>query len=236
MKVKSSLRAFILTGLGVVTISPALFAAPLTVNVTSGTTVVSDYRPADFFSSASLVQSIDMIAPPTVSINGVNNSVSLTLSAPEGHVIQVAPLAEGLDLFIDVNYVDGDATSLGSITSSMISFSDLVGTAPTLSNDLGIYPYGLLFQFRFYAVTSAFSFTSMTVTSTIDGTGANVTLNRQTVSMQAQDINYSGPGTEPYASLISVPTAVPEPGTAILLLALGALLFLRYQKRRSVTA
>ena len=53
----------------------------------------------------------------------------------------------------------------------------------------------------------------MTVNSTIDGTGSNVTLNRQTTIMQAVDQNYSGPGTEPYASLISVPTAVPEPSS-----------------------
>jgi hypothetical protein len=59
----------------------------------------------------------------------------------------------------------------------------------------------------------------MTVDSTIDGTGSNVTLNRQATSMQVQDQDYSGPGTAPYASLISVPTAVPEPSTYCMALA-----------------
>jgi hypothetical protein len=201
--------------------SPAVFATPLTVNVTSGTTVVSRYRPGDDEDPPSLIQDIDLVAPATISLNGVNNLISFTLSAPEGHVIQVAPLAEGMNLNIDVNYVDGDATSLGNITATDVSFVGLVGSAPTLSNELGLYPYGLFFHFRFYGFTTPFSFTSMTVDSTIDGTGSNVTLNRQDggALIQAQDTNYSGPGTEPYASLISVPMAVPEPSTYAMALA-----------------
>jgi hypothetical protein len=212
-------RVGFMVGVAALLSSPAVFATPLTVNATSGTTVSSQYRPAFDGDPASLGQSIDLLAPATISLNGVNNLISFTLSAPEGHAIQVAPLAEGMDLFVDVNYVDGDATSLGNITATDVSFVGLVGSAPTLSNDLGLYPYGLLFHFRFYGFTTPFSFTSMTVNSTIDGTGSNVTLNRQTTVMQAQDNNYSGPGTEPYASLISVPTAVPEPSTYAMALA-----------------
>jgi hypothetical protein len=236
MKIKSSLRAFILTGLGLVAMPPAVFATPLTVNVTSGTTVGSDYFPAEDGNPASLFQNIDLLAPATISLNGVNNLISFTLSAPEGHVIQIDPLAEGMNLLIQVNYVDGDATSLGNITATNFSFGGLVGSAPTSSSELGIYFYGLLFQFHFNGITDPFSFTSMTVTSTIDGTGGNVTLNRQNggASMQAQDTNYSGPGTEPYASLISVPTAVPEPSTyamALAGLACGGYSMFRRRKR-----
>ncbi|MEI8228991.1 MAG: PEP-CTERM sorting domain-containing protein [Planctomycetota bacterium] len=221
MKIKSSLRAFILTGLGLVAMPPAVFATPLTVNVASGTTVVSEYLPSDHGDPPGLIQNIDFVAPATISLNGVNNLISFTLSAPVGHAIQIDPLAEGMNLFIQVNYVDGDATSLGNITATGISFGGLVGSAPTLNRQLGIYPYGLLFQFHFYGITDAFSFTSMTVNSTIDGTGSNVTLNLQDggAFMQAQDNDYSGPGTEPYASLISVPTAVPEPSTYAMALA-----------------
>jgi hypothetical protein len=214
-------RVGFMVGVAALLSSPAVFATPLTVNATSGTTVNSNYTPPDpFFSpSASLGQDIELSAPATISLNGVNNLVSFTLSAPVGHKIQVAPLAEGLNLFVAVNYVDGDATSLGNITATNVSFGGLVGSAPTLNNQLGIYPYGLLFQFQFYGVTDPFSFTSMTVDSTIDGTGSNVTLNRQITSMQVQDQDYSGPGTAPYASLISVPTAVPEPSTYCMALA-----------------
>jgi hypothetical protein len=213
---------------------PAVFATPLAVNVTSGTTVNSLYRPAKDGNPARLVQTIDLLAPETISLNGVNNLISFTLSAPEGHIIQIDPLAEGMRLNIDVNYVDGDATSLGNITATNFSFGGLVGSAPTPSSELGIYSYGLLFQFRFYGVTDPFSFTSMTVDSTIDGTGSNVTLNRQTTMMQAVDQNYSGPGTAPYASLISVPTAVPEPSTycmALTGLACGGYSLFRRHKR-----
>ncbi len=200
--------------------SPAVFATPLTVNATSGTTVSSRYTPPGFGPPfATLDQTINLVAPATISLNGVNNLVSFTLSAPAGHAIQVDPLAEGLDLFFTVNYVDGDATSLGNITATNFSFGGLVGTAPTSSSQLGIYPYGLLFQFQFFGVTNPFSFTSMTVDSTIDGTGSNVTLNRQTTEMQATAAPYSGPSTAPYASLISVPTAVPEPSTYCMALA-----------------
>jgi hypothetical protein len=208
-----------MVGVAALLSSPAVFATPLAVNVTSGTTVSSQYRPGFRGDPASLGQSIDLLAPATISLNGVNNLISFTLSAPVGHAIQVDPLAEGLDLFVSVNYVDGDATSLGNITATNVLFGDLVGSAPTLNTQLGIYNYGLLFQFQFYGVTDPFSFTSMTVDSTIDGTGSNVTLNRQITSMQASDQNYSGPGTAPYASLISVPTAVPEPSTVAMALA-----------------
>ena len=208
-----------MVGVAALLSSPAVFATPLTVNATSGTTVSSQYRPAFDGDPASLGQSIDLLAPATISLNGVNNLVSFTLSAPVGHAIQVDPLAEGLGLFVSVNYVDGDATSLGNITATNVSFGGLVGSAPTLNTQLGIYNYGLLFQFQFFGVTNPFSFTSMTVDSTIDGTGSNVTLNRQTTSMQVQDQDYSGPGTAPYASLISVPTAVPEPSSVAMTLA-----------------
>ncbi len=214
-------RVGFMVGVAALLSSPAVFATPLTVNATSGTTVSSNYFPADpnFGQAASLGQDIELFAPATISLNGVNNLVSFTLSAPVGHAIQVDPLAEGLGLFVTVNYVDGDATSLGNITATNVSFGGLVGSAPTLNNQLGIYPYGLLFQFQFYGVTDPFSFTSMTVDSTIDGTGSNVTLNRQSTDMQVQDQNYSGPGTAPYASLISVPTTVPEPSTCVMALA-----------------
>ncbi len=237
MNIPSPLRTLLMAALGLSALPATLLASPLSVDVTSETTVVSDYRPADFFFVASLSQSINLIAPPTLSINGVTDSVSLTLSAPAGRILQVDPLAEGLSLFIDVNYVDGDATSLGNILTTDISFEGLAGTAPTLSSSLGFYPYGLLFQIRFYDFSNAFSFTRMTVTSTIDGTGANVTFNRQTVMIQAQDTDYSGPTTEPYAALLSTaPAPVPEPGTAILPLALGALLLQRLQKRSRLAA
>jgi hypothetical protein len=206
-------RVVFMFGVAVLLGSPAVSATPLAVNVTSGTTVNSMYRPGRFGDPASLGQSIDLLAPETISLNGVNNLISFTLSAPEGHIYQIDPLAEGLGLFVTVNYVDGDATSLGNITATNVSFGGLVGSAPTLNSQLGIYNYGLLFQFQFYGVTDPFSFTSMTVDSTIDGTGSNVTLNRQSTVMQVQDNDYSGPGTEPYASLISVPTAVPEPSS-----------------------
>ena len=206
-------RVVFMFGVAVLLGSPAVFATSLAVNVTSGTTVNSMYRPAGGGDSDRLYQIIDLLAPETISLNGVNNLISFTLSAPEGHAIQVDPLAEGLGLAVTVNYVDGDATSLGNITATNVSFGGLVGSAPTLNTELGIYNYGLLFQFQFYGVTDPFSFTSMTVDSTIDGTGSNVTLNRQATDMQVQDHDYSGPGTEPYASLISVPTVAPEPSS-----------------------
>ena len=215
---------------------PAVFATPLTVNVTSGTTVDSQYNPGDGSEPANFYQNVDVLAPATISLNGVNNLISFTLSAPVGHAIQIDPLAEGMNLFIQVNYLDGDATSLGNITATGVSFGGLVGPAPTLNSQLGIYFYGLLFQFNFYGITDAFSFTSMTVNSTIDGTGSNVTLNLQDggALIQAQDNDYSGPGTEPYASLISVPTAVPEPSTycmALAGLACGGYTIFRRRKR-----
>jgi len=212
-------RVVFMVGVAALLSSPAVFATPLTVNVTSGTTVGSSYHPGRDGDPASLAQTIDLLAPPTISLNGVNNLISFTLSAPEGHIIQIDPLAEGMNFNIAVIYVDGDATSLGNITATNFSFGGLVGSAPTSSSQVGIYNYGLFFQFQFYGITDPFSFTSMTIDSTIDGTGSNVTLNRQTTIMQAQDNDYSGPGTAPYASLISVPTAVPEPSTYCMALA-----------------
>jgi hypothetical protein len=213
-------RVGFMVGVAALLSSPAVFATPLTVNATSGTTVSSNYTPPGFgLPFANLNQTINLVAPATISLNGVNNLVSFTLSAPVGHAIQVDPLAEGLNLYVTVNYVDGDATSLGNITATNISFGGLVGSAPTLNTQLGIYNYGLMFQFQFFGVTNPFSFTSMTVDSTIDGTGSNVTLNRQTTNMQAAAMPYSGPSTAPYASLISVPTAVPEPSTYAMALA-----------------
>ena len=227
-------RVGFMVGVAALLSSPAVFATPLTVNVTSGTTVVSSYRPGRDGDPARLVQTIDLLAPETISLNGVNNLISFTLSAPEGHIIQIDPLAEGMRLNIAVNYVDGDATSLGNITATDVSFGGLVGSAPTSSSQLGIYPYGLLFQFQFDGVTNPFSFTNMTVNSTIDGTGSDVTLNRQTTVMQAIDNSYSGPSTAPYASLISVPTAVPEPSTyAIALAGLACGGYSLFRRRRA---
>ena len=115
-------RVVFMFGVAVLLGSPAVFATPLAVNVTSGTTVGSDYLPAEDGNPASLFQNIDLLAPATISLNGVNNLISFTLSAPEGHVIQIDPLAEGMNLNIDVNYVDGDATSLGNINFCFFQF------------------------------------------------------------------------------------------------------------------
>ena len=233
-----TLRAIALFGFALVTLSPPLYATPLSVEVTSGTTVSSDYYPSDGFDPAVLCQNIALIAPPTLSLNGASSSISFTLSAPEGHMIQISPLAEGLRLAIVVNYIDGDATSLGTMGETRISFTNLIGTDPTtrFSNSLHIVNYGLLFQYSFDNVTSPFSFTSMTVTSGISGTGDNVILNSQTTLLQVQDNNYSGPDMEPYASLVSVP-AVPEPAIwALQAFSLGVFLCVRNLKRRYRTA
>ena len=231
-----TLHALALLGLALVNFSSPLSAAPLLVDVTSGTTVSSNYRPGDSSSDpAGLLQEIALSAPPTLSLAGVSTSISFTLSAPEGHRIQISPLAEGLRLAITVNYIDGDATSLGTIGATEVSFTNLTGNDPTpnFSNNLLILEYGLFFQYSFDNITNPFSFTSMTVTSGISGTGANVNLNSQTTLLQVQDNNYSGSDTEPYESLLSVPP-VPEPATcALLILSLGALLVLRHKKRRT---
>lgn len=222
MKNTFRIGAFILTGVGFVILPAVLVAAPLTVEVTADAMVVSRY---DNGAVDALFQTITLSAPATLSLDGVNNSISFTLFAPAGRSISVSPLGSIPTFYIVVDYRGGDATSLGTTGETTTSFAGLTGTAPIFFNETYITSDGLFFSYGSGSVESAFSFTSVTITTLISGTGADVTLNRTESKIEAADTDYSGPSTEPYPSLLSVPSVVPEPGTVFLsLLALGALI------------
>lgn len=207
-------------------------AASLSLTGTA-TTVTTNYNPGDgMFSNPSISATTTLSVPTTLSTSGASGSVVYEIRAPDGYQINLFPTGNS-SLSVLTYYNSGPSnTGLSYAGSASVSFTNLTGTAPTFSSfgSLGYTDHAYFSQVFSASISSPISFTAMTFTTPLSGTGNDTTVSlTETARMILQDSNYFGASN---ATLMSI-TAIPEPGTYALFagLAAGACIVIRRRKR-----
>jgi len=227
--------AFILLGL----ISAS--AQDLVISGSASASLQTSYDPPEYGFPGVLQMSSTVGVPATINTSGASGYVDLEFVAPIGDQINVTPDASGDDLYISAYYVASSNAGLSLNGAIIVTFTGLVGTAPTFSSGGSYfgYSYGeeaLDLDFNATTTLSDFSFTGIEISIPISGVGNNVQLSQSGIAqIQVSNDSYSGatPPNNPQLLSVTSPEPVPEP-SAIAFLGLSAfsLPFLRRLIRR----
>lgn len=181
--------------------SISTFAVPLDITLTGGS-------PSENYGESLLLdpgfQNVALVANQSqvssINLAGVN-SMSVTWAAPAGYMYVINPPPAGLagngdSIWFQAQYGNpGQASSLGSITSSSFSIHSVYGTSPfapfaagaEISNTSQNGPALTFGVFGGMSPSSEpFAFTSLTISAAFSGTGSDTTLNKTASDIYAE--------------------------------------------------
>jgi hypothetical protein len=197
-------------------------AQDLVISGTVSSSIQTTYTPSEFSYPAILQMGSTVSVPGTINPAGDSGHVDLEFAAPAGEQINITPDSSGDDLYIAAYYVANSDAGLSLNGPVTVTFTGLVGTAPTFTTGGSFFGYSFgdeALDLDFNATSlSNFSFTGVEFSFPVSGTGNNVQLSQSgSAEIQVSNDNYSG-GTPPNnPQLISVTQSVPEPSTFALL-------------------
>jgi hypothetical protein len=226
-------RLFPLGAVVAFALSPvAAHADPLSLTGIASTTVTTNYQSGGMFSDPSISATTVLSVPNPLSTSGASGSVVYEIRAPDGYQINLFPTGNS-SLSVLTYYNSGPSnTGLSYAGSATVSFTNLTGTAPTFTSfgSLGYTDHAYFSQVFSASISSPISFTAITFTTPLSGTGNNTTVSlTESARMSMQDSSYFGASN---AVLMSI-TPIPEPGTYALFagLAAGACILIRRRQR-----
>lgn len=213
-------------------------AQDLVVSGSASASLQTTYTPSEFGEPAILQMSSTVGVPGSINPAGDSGYINLDFSAPAGDVINITPDSSGDDLYIAAYYVANSNAGLSLSGPVVVTFTGLVGTAPTFGSGGSYFGYSfgdeaLDLDFNATSLTD-FSFTGVQFSFPVSGAGNNVDLTQSGIAqIEVSNDNYSGATPPNNPQLVSVTQAVPEPST-LACLGLGAffLPFLRRVLRR----
>ncbi len=182
-----------------------------------------DYTPPfelpPFVIPGQLQYTATLSAPATLNTSGVSGTAVFTVSAPIGDQVEVMPVTAdaGTTFEIILSY-NGNSDPGFNLGPATVSFTDLQGSAPIFDDTSGVSWDGSQSHVNFHFVANdiaAFSFTSITFTQAITGTGNATTQNLLTYQIQVYDNSYAGDAPPDNPVLLSI-SPVPEPSICAL--------------------
>jgi len=212
-------------------------AQSLDISGSAQPSIQTTYYPPEEGFPATLEMTSTLVVPSVINTNGDSGSLNLDYQAPAGEQFNITPDSADDDLYISDYYVASNNVGLSFSGTVSVTFTGLVGTAPTFGDGGSYFGYSFTneaLDLDFNATNlSDFSFTGVQFSFPLSGVGANVNLTQDGPAwIQVSNDSYTGSAPPGNPQLISI-SPVPEP-SGLALLSLGALSlpFLRRLIRR----